>query len=161
MVRAVAGLGRPVVLIPHVEVRRAASDDFRLLAAVQRRLRAEADIPLEILPATLNAPELKWAISQCEVFVGARTHATIAAFSMHVPTLSIAYSIKALGINRDVFGHTDHVVTVRDLTPGYLAERMQTLLNDRNAIRDHLKRRLPEIRQQTLAAGAQLRAHCR
>lgn len=38
------------------------------------------------------------------MFIGARTHATIAAYSSCVPTLVVGYSIKARGIAKDLFG---------------------------------------------------------
>ena len=60
-----------------------------------------------VIPPIYNAPETKWIISKMKFFAGARTHSTIAALSSYVPTLSFAYSIKAKGINKDIFGHED------------------------------------------------------
>ncbi|MDO5124498.1 MAG: polysaccharide pyruvyl transferase family protein, partial [Eubacteriales bacterium] len=51
-----------------------------------------------------NCEELKGYISRCRFFVGARTHATIAAYSTCVPTLVVGYSIKSKGIAKDLFG---------------------------------------------------------
>ncbi len=51
-----------------------------------------------------NCEKLKGYISQCRFFVGARTHATIAAYSSFVPTLVVGYSIKSKGIATDLFG---------------------------------------------------------
>ena len=42
--------------------------------------------------------------------MGARTHATIAAYSTGVPTLVIGYSVKARGIAKDLFGTEDGFV---------------------------------------------------
>lgn len=57
-----------------------------------------------------DARKLKWIISQCSYFIGARTHATIAAYSTGVPTLSLGYSVKSRGIARDLFGAEEHYV---------------------------------------------------
>ena len=57
-----------------------------------------------------NCMELKGLISCCRFFVGARTHATIAAYSTGVPTLVIGYSVKARGIAKDLFGTEDGFV---------------------------------------------------
>ena len=54
--------------------------------------------------------KLKWIISQCSCFIGARTHATIAAYSTGVPTLVLGYSVKSRGIARDLFGTEEHYV---------------------------------------------------
>ena len=51
-----------------------------------------------------NCMELKGIISKCRFFVGARTHSTIAAYSMGIPTLVVGYSVKARGIARDLLG---------------------------------------------------------
>ena len=50
-----------------------------------------------------NCMQLKYDISKCRFFVGARTHATIAAYSTCVPTLVVGYSVKSRGIARDLF----------------------------------------------------------
>ena len=57
-----------------------------------------------------NCEELKGYISQCRFFVGARTHATIAAYSSCVPTLVLGYSVKSIGIAKDLFGDSEHYV---------------------------------------------------
>ena len=57
-----------------------------------------------------DARKLKWIISQCSYFIGARTHATIAAYSTGVPTLALGYSVKSRGIARDLFGTEEHYV---------------------------------------------------
>ena len=63
-----------------------------------------------------NAPQLKWVISNCKMFIGARTHSTIAAYSTCVPTLVIGYSVKARGIAKDLFGtDKNYVVPVQSL----------------------------------------------
>ena len=59
---------------------------------------------VNIMPSEFNASQIKQVISQFHFFIGARTHATIAAFSSGVPTISIAYSVKAKGINKDLLG---------------------------------------------------------
>ncbi len=51
-----------------------------------------------------SCEKLKYIISKCRFFVGARTHSTIAAYSSCVPTLVLGYSVKARGIARDLFG---------------------------------------------------------
>ena len=65
---------------------------------------------VRMMDSELNAAQIKQVISQCRFLLGARTHATIAALSRIVPTVSIAYSIKVKGINQDLFGHQDAVI---------------------------------------------------
>ncbi len=62
-----------------------------------------------ILP-DLSATKAKYCISKCKFFVGARTHATIAAYSSCVPTVVLGYSVKSKGIAKDLFGTDEHYV---------------------------------------------------
>ena len=67
-----------------------------------------------------NAAELKFIISKCVFFIGARTHSTIAAYSSQVPTLVLGYSVKSIGIATDIFGTEEgYVVEAKDLESGY------------------------------------------
>ena len=63
-----------------------------------------------------NCCELKGYIARCRFFVGARTHATIAAYSTCVPTLVLGYSVKSRGIAKDLFGtEHGHVLPVQEI----------------------------------------------
>jgi polysaccharide pyruvyl transferase WcaK-like protein len=101
---------------------------------------------------------LKWVIGKATVFAGARTHSTIAALSMGVPTLSLAYSVKAWGLNDDVFGHTDYCMNVSELQrEAALAERMEALLANKNSIQRQLHSRLQALEADAIKAGIALR----
>ncbi|AXU20825.1 hypothetical protein C7W88_17465 (plasmid) [Novosphingobium sp. THN1] len=102
---------------------------------------------LAILPSTLNAAQLKHALGRCRFFIGARTHATIGALSLGVPTMSIAYSVKARGINRDLFGHEDCVVPTRQVTERTLQGALDYLLKNETAMRQLLAERIPVWRE--------------
>jgi colanic acid/amylovoran biosynthesis protein len=104
-----------------------------------------------------NAAETKWIISQMALFAGARTHSTIAALSSGVPTLSFAYSIKAQGINRDIFGHTDYCMEPTDLDAEGVAGRVSSMLDDSAAIKNDLAGRIPGIQRAALHAGMGLK----
>ena len=49
-------------------------------------------------------------ISKCRYFIGARTHAVIAAYSTGVPAIALGYSVKSKGIAEDLFGSDTHYV---------------------------------------------------
>ena len=157
LVKAAATLKRPILLVPHVGSFEPGNADFGLLNAVCQAVSGKVPVPVQVLPDGLNAAELKWIIARCAVFAGARTHSTIAALSSHVPTFSIGYSLKAKGINRDIFGHLDHCVHVADLTVEKFTEGLRTLLTNESAIRAHLHTRIPEIQARALSAGPVLR----
>lgn len=132
-----------IALIPHVVW---ASNDDR---TVLRKLYEEFDQdPRLILVEDHNAPELKYIISHCRMFVGARTHATIAAYSSCVPTLVVGYSVKARGIARDLFRTEDgYVLPVQQLSDSdQLTHAFDWIARQEDQIREHLKQVLPSYR---------------
>ena len=84
-----------------------------------------------------SCTELKYLISNCRFFLGARTHATIAAYSTGVPTLVLGYSVKSRGIARDLFGTEEgYVLPVQKLTrPEELTEAFLRLMDQEERIR--------------------------
>ena len=149
---------RPVVLIPHVTTPRIDNDDLAFLREVWRAVASTGECEVTCLSEPLSAAEAKWAIAQCVVFVGARTHATIAAISSRVPTISLAYSRKAKGLNEDVFGGQQFCIEPQDISPESIAHRTLLALTDRDGIRRRLAARLPSIEASAFEAGPILRA---
>lgn len=93
-----------------------------------------------------NCMELKGYIARCRFFVGARTHATIAAYSSCVPTLVLGYSVKSRGIARDLFGNEEnYVLPVQSLQePDELTKHFRWLVGHEKEIKDHLEKIMPE-----------------
>lgn len=128
-----------IMLIPHVVWKR---NDDRL---VNRKLYDDFGQNSRIaMIDDCGCEELKYVISRCSLFVGARTHATIAAYSSGVPTLVVGYSVKARGIARDLFGTAEHyVLPVQNLhQPDELSEAFRWLHTNSKTIRENLKERL-------------------
>lgn len=145
----------PVVLIPHVTSPH--SNDHELLKRIHERLAAKGSGRAFLLPDTFDAEETKWAISQLSCLVAARTHATIAAFSTCVPTVSLAYSVKAFGINEELFGHTDFVVGPEEFSAQSIIMKIEMALARADEIRNVLHEKMSGIRASALAAGAALK----
>lgn len=130
-----------IMLIPHVMK----GLDLKVLRELYALFQNEKRVFL-IENEEYNAKQLKYLISKCVFYVGARTHSTIAAYSSCVPTLVLGYSVKSIGIARDLFG-TDkgYVVPVKNLaSDDVLANEFATLY----AQRDLLKRKLGDIMPQ-------------
>lgn len=98
----------------------------------------------------LNAQQLKYLISKCDLFIGARTHSTIAAYSTNVPTLVLGYSVKSKGIAKDIFGTSEnYVLPVSDLkSEQYLVEGFQWLYQNQKHIKNQLESKMPEYIKQ-------------
>jgi len=145
-VRKLVHDGHRVVLIPHVtrEDGRLSRNDAEFLKMIYERI-GDVSEQVGILPANIPARQMKWLISQCRFFVGARTHATIAAVSSGVPTIAIAYSAKARGIWQDIFGHTDYLLDADKVSTEALVQRMRLLIDDETSIRRTLREKGQEM----------------
>lgn len=130
-----------VALIPHVVC--SGNNDLELLARLYDEFK---DNDRVILIEDHNCMELKGYIARCRFFVGARTHATIAAYSSCVPTLVLGYSVKSRGIAKDLFGSEEnYVLPVQSLEePDELAKHFMWIVEHEKEIRDHLEKIMPE-----------------
>ncbi len=142
-----------IALIPHVVWKN--NDDRIPLHELYERYAGTGRV-LEIGDGTCE--ELKGYISRCRLFIGARTHATIAAYSSCVPTLVVGYSVKAKGIAMDLFGTDDHyVIPVQSLKEaGDLTNAFKWLMEQEDEIRARLKRIMPEYKERALLTGKEV-----
>lgn len=133
-----------VALIPHVVW--AENDDRIPLQSLYDTFQSSGRI---CLIQDQNCMRLKHVISQCRFFVGARTHATIAAYSSFVPTLVVGYSVKAKGIAKDLFGtFENYVIPVQDFSaPDDLMNAFSWIQQNESKIKSHLISFIPEYRQ--------------
>lgn len=137
-----------VALIPHVVWRD--NDDRQVL----RQIYKAVDCPERVLLVEdCNCMQLKGYISRCRFFVGARTHATIAAYSTLVPTLVLGYSVKSRGIAADLFGTDEHyVLPVQQLENGQaLTEAFRWIMEKEKPIRERLQQVMPSYLAQARA----------
>lgn len=139
-----------VMLIPHVM----RNLDLKVLRSLYEHFADEERVFL-IENEELNAPQLKYLISQCCIYVGARTHSTIAAYSTCVPTLVLGYSVKSIGIARDIFGSDEgYVVPVKNLTSeNILADAFEHIYTERENIETALRDTMPAYIEKARSAG--------
>ena len=143
-----------ILFIPHVIKRN--NDDRDAIKKLLLNFNSNRMAVLDNMPADC----LKYYISKCSFFIGARTHSTIAAYATNVPTLVVGYSIKARGIARDIFGtEKDYVVDVRNLrNDNELLDSFEKLYEKKDHIRNHLKKYMPEYIAKTKCAVDKLNA---
>ena len=139
-----------IVLIPHVVWE--SNDDRRPLTELYNQFKKSGRVHLV---KDQNCLQLKDIISKCKIFIGARTHATIAAYSTCVPTLVVGYSVKAKGIAKDLFGSYEHyVVPVQKLKhENDLWNSYQWIAERDYLIREHLKGIMPQYISRAFEAG--------
>lgn len=89
-----------LLLLPHVTM--PVDNDLEALELLAERLTGSERDRLCWAPRNLNAAQRKYLVSQCALLVCCRTHASIAGYSTHVPTLVVGYSVKSRGIGADL-----------------------------------------------------------
>lgn len=145
--------GFQIALIPHVVWAR--NDDRKPIHTLYEKFKDTGRV-VEIEDGTCE--ELKGYISRCRLFVGARTHAAIAAYSSCVPTLVVGYSVKARGIARDLFGQEEHyVLPVQSLrNRDDLVKEFQWLSSQEKEIREKLEKKMPDYRNRASETGKEV-----
>lgn len=130
-----------VALIPHVVWQ--SNDDRTVLKQLYQAVNCPERV---VLIEDHNCMQLKGFISRCRFFVGARTHATIAAYSTQVPTLVLGYSTKSRGIATDLFGtDKNYVIPVQKLDHAdAMTDAFCWMMENEEEIRSHLSGVMPE-----------------
>ena len=135
-----------IVLIPHVYKKNHV--DAAVLNGIYEEYKHTGKV--EVVGESLSCTQLKFIISKCRMFIGARTHSTIAAYSTCVPTLVIGYSVKSKGIASDLFGKYDnHVLMYDNLTGDELIGAFKYMADNENELREQLTENMPEYKSKT------------
>lgn len=142
-----------IALIPHVVWAR--NDDKKPIHALYEEFKDTGRV-VELPDG--NCEELKGDIGRCRFFVGARTHATIAAYSLGVPTLVVGYSVKARGIARDLFGtEENYVLPVQNLQNSEdLVRGFSWLFSHEKEIRRRLEEVMPDYQRRAYKTGKEV-----
>ena len=91
-----------------------------------------------------NYLQLRYIISKCRLFIGARTHAVISAYSTCVPSLALGYSIKSKGIAKDLGLDNNLVVNCKDNeSNNSLLKGFRYLVDNEDAIKKQLTDVMP------------------
>ena len=131
-----------IVLIPHVFWLN--QDDRIVCRLIQERLNNEERVKL-LNTEQMNYCQIRYAISKCDYFIGARTHAMISAYSTCTPAIALGYSIKARGIAKDLGLDENLVIDYREVKcVEDLIERFEYMTCNGEIIRAHLKDIMPE-----------------
>lgn len=139
-----------VALVPHVVIPE--DNDMEPLTMLYDEFRNSGRV---VLIPDANCRKLKYIISQCCMFIGARTHSTIAAYSTYVPTVVVGYSVKARGIATDIFGTSENYVKPVQMlsSADELIESYRWLSQNQESIRAKLADMMPQYIQSAWEAG--------
>lgn len=142
-----------ICLIPHVYNILNHTQDIDVLSRIYEKYKDTKRVG--IIDRELSCSELKYIISKCRFFIGARTHATIAAYSTSVPAIALSYSIKSRGIAKDLFGTEEgYVVSWKNIKTNDDIKEIfvNTLIKHEKSIKKRYVDILPEYKQSILNA---------
>lgn len=138
-----------IALTPHVIVD--GNNDYEVLYDFFKLYKHTGRVI--ILPDNLNATQYKGYIARMRFFIGARTHATIAAYSTFVPTMVLGYSIKSRGIAKDLFGEEKLVLSINEISDGTkLKKKFEEMVKEEKEIKQKLQDAVPNIKQMSFKA---------
>lgn len=142
-----------IALVPHVTI--AISNDEETLKEFLEKYRETKRVFL--LPNHLNATEYKGYIARMRFFIGARTHATIAAYSTGVPTMVMGYSVKSKGIAKDIFGEEKLVLGIEEISDAEkLIAKFEEMKQEELMLKEILKNKIPHIKEMAQKAKSYL-----
>ncbi|MBD2872037.1 polysaccharide pyruvyl transferase family protein [Paenibacillus arenilitoris] len=138
-----------VALTPHVIYQ--GNNDYEVLTSFYNELKHSGRVIL--LPDHLTAVQYKGYIARMRFFIGARTHATIAAYSNCVPTMVLGYSVKSKGIAKDIFGEEKLVLGIDEISDSAkLIGHFEEMASEEAEIKSRLKSTIPRIKQMSYKA---------
>ncbi|MBN2037573.1 MAG: polysaccharide pyruvyl transferase family protein [Chitinispirillaceae bacterium] len=141
-----------VLLVPHVFGNRLESDAHACREALGA-LPSVARSNVAFFERNFSAGEIKWLIGRCDLFVGSRMHACIAALSQGVPALALAYSDKFRGIYESI-GIAPLALDLRSRAIEEIRSRLESFLKERDQLHLVLRERIPDFKNQTVRSIA-------
>lgn len=145
----VENLDATIIMIPHVYTSNV--DDRIAINRIFREVKNTSKV--KIIKNEYTPEELKGIIGQCNLFIGARMHATIASTSMLVPTVGIAYSHKMHGIIGEMLGQGKYVLDIKELNYENLISKINDAWENRKKIKKELKMKIPIVKERAMLNG--------
>ena len=143
-----------VLLIPHVTWE--GQDDRVVANMLAQRYTNRARVSVLDIE-NLNYCQIRYIISNCELFIGGRTHAVISAYSTCVPTLAIGYSVKSKGIAKDLGLPDNLVVDSKKCSEGLLYSAFRQMEKNSSGLQSHLHSVIPEYRKRAFGVLKEVR----
>ncbi|WP_410984898.1 polysaccharide pyruvyl transferase family protein [Bacillus cereus] len=138
-----------IALTPHVM--QDGNNDYEVLYTYYEEFKNTGRVI--ILPNNLNAIQYKGYIARMRFFIGARTHATIAAYSNCVPTMVLGYSIKSKGIAKDLFGEEKLVLNIEEISnSNKLKAKFDEMVREEDQLKRKLEQTIPNIKRMSYKA---------
>lgn len=141
-----------ILLIPHVLW--AEQDDRIICSDIYNEFKVTNRLFL-LDSIKYNYCQIRYIISKCSMFIGARTHAVISAYSTCTPAMALGYSIKAKGIAKDLGLPESTVIDSIGVTsPNEMSKGFAAFLSKADEIRSQLQKVIPEYKSSLKEANS-------
>jgi polysaccharide pyruvyl transferase WcaK-like protein len=125
IVKYFQSINKHIVFVPHTyDANFPISEDD--LEAIKDFVKVNSLDNITTVDKNYDAQELKYIISQSELFLGSRMHSCIAALSTSVPTIALAYSYKFKG-TFNMFGLENTVIEINNLQKNRIDEILNSI----------------------------------
>ena len=133
-----------VILVPHETGPGILSDDRFTGAEIHQKLKNKK----KVVPISeeLSPEETKGVIGRCELFIGSRMHANIAALSMAVPTIAIGYSHKTWGIMK-MMEQEEFICDFQEVTVSNVMAKIDKAWQNKEKISEELKQKTKIVQE--------------
>jgi colanic acid/amylovoran biosynthesis protein len=121
-----------VTLIPHVVCDfNEKDDDLRYLKLIKSFIEKDFVDQVEVVESDPGFIGTKEILSNCDVVIAARMHCAINAVALDVPTIFLAYSKKAEGMVKYVYGNDKWTIPLKELKNNDIMELISHILNEK------------------------------
>jgi colanic acid/amylovoran biosynthesis protein len=145
--------GARVLLVPHVHGEPGSSGDLesdeRACSQLYEELKAKFPGKLFLVEGIRTTPEIKYVIGCCDLFIGSRMHACIAALSLEVPAIALSYSDKFKGVWQSI-NMQELVADPRQLDEREIIRVIGEAFEKREQLRQQLRQTIPNVKQQII-----------
>ncbi|CAD7775861.1 Polysaccharide pyruvyl transferase [Candidatus Methanoperedenaceae archaeon GB37] len=149
-------LNAQIVFVPHVvAIKEGDKGDDRVIDEKIYKLARNKE-NIDLIKGDYSPEELKGIIGLCDIFIGGRMHANIAALSSYVPTMATAWSHKYYGIMRAV-GQENYVCDFKTMKFEELRSKIDDLWDNKEKIREELKVKVEDQKRLAWYSGKLVR----
>lgn len=139
-----------VLLVPHVfGSGKDSESDSLICEKLYDELKTKYEDKIYLVRGTYDQSQIKYIIGFCDFFIGSRMHACIAALSQNIPTVSIAYSKKFVGV-METIGIDSLVADPRYMDKTDILGIIDRAYSDKGLIRKQLEQKMPEVKRVVL-----------
>jgi len=122
------------------------SDDRKIANSVKKMVEKTIRERIFVINEDCSIEELKSMIGTMDVFIATRFHAIIFAISMVVPTISLTYAQKHLGLMK-MLGLNEWLLDFENFLPEQLVELTEKIIENREIICEKIKNQIPILEE--------------